>query len=92
MHNRNYPIVLGHDYNNGVLILRHGDGFRFLIFRLKGEHPSGSEFDLGDIESIRQEIWFADRKTLEITISVMKAALKWGGTASGMRDTEIDFY
>lgn len=77
MNDRNYPIVLGHQFRKGILALRHGEkGFRFLICRLKKEYQTGEEFDLGDIESIEKELWFSDRETLETTVKIMNKVLK----------------
>lgn len=77
MKNHNYPIILGHEYKKGILVLRNGEhGFRFLICRLKNELPSGSEFGLDDVKNVEQEIWFSDRSTLETAIDLMKKVLK----------------
>lgn len=77
MKSRNYPIVLGHPFRKGIIALRNGEhGFRFLICRLKKEYKTGEEFDLADVESVEQEIWFHDRQTLETTVNVMNQALK----------------
>lgn len=77
MRNHNYPIILGHKYRKGILALRNGEhGFRFMFCRLNKECQTGEEFDLDDIENIETEIWFVDRKSLEITVSVMNKVLK----------------
>lgn len=77
MRNHNYPIILGHKYKKGILALRNGEhGFRFMICRLKKEYQTGKQFDLGDIENVEQEIWFADRQALETTVNVMNKVLK----------------
>lgn len=47
-----------------------------LVCRLKKEYRTGDEFELEDIESVEKEIWFADRKTLELTAGVMNKVLK----------------
>ena len=74
---KDYPIVLGHQFRKGILALRDkGDGFKFLICRLKKEYPTGDRFDLKDVKSIEHEIWVADRDTLETIIKVMKEALE----------------
>ncbi len=77
MRNHNYPIILGHKYRKGILALRNGEhGFRFMFCRLNKECQTGEEFELDDIENIEMEIWFVDRKSLEITVSVMNKVLK----------------
>ena len=74
---RNYPIILGHQYRKGILALRCKDGgFHFLICRLEKEYKTGEEFDLGDVKSIEKEIWFSDRETLETTVKVIQKVLK----------------
>lgn len=77
MKDRKYPIILGHKFKKGILALRDkGDGFKFLICRLKKEYPTGAKFDLEDVESIEHEIWVVDRGTLETIVKVMKEALE----------------
>ena len=76
MRNHNYPIIFGHKYRKGILALRDGEhGFRFLFCRLNKEFQTGEEFDLSDIESVEQEIWFTDRQALETTVNVMNKVL-----------------
>jgi len=79
MKDRNYPIILGHRFRKGILAIRDGTGFNFLICRLKKEYQTGERFDLSDVESIEKEICFCDRETLETTVKVMSQVLKlWG--------------
>jgi hypothetical protein len=47
-----------------------------MFCRLNKECQTGEEFELDDIENIEMEIWFVDRKSLEITVSVMNKVLK----------------
>lgn len=74
---KNYPIVLGHKFRKGLIAFREPEGgCRFLLCRLKKEYRTGDEFELEDIESVEKEIWFTDRKALELTAGVMNKVLK----------------
>lgn len=76
MKNYNYPIVLGHQYRQGILAIKDGEhGAKFMICRLKREYKTGEEFNLDDVENVEREIWFADRETLKATVDVMITAL-----------------
>ena len=75
MKNRNYPIIIGHKYKKGIMALRDGNGFRFLVCRLSKECKTGDVFDLSDVESVEVELWFTDRKALETTVGMMNRIL-----------------
>ena len=77
MKTRDYPIILGHQYRKGIIAIRHGEsGIKLIICRLKKEYQTGERFDLEDVESVEQEIWFSDRETLQTTVDVMNQVLK----------------
>ena len=75
MKSRDYPIILGHEFRKGILAMRDGKGFRFLICRLKKEFQTGEEFGFEDVKSVETDIRFCDRETLETTVKVMNKVL-----------------
>lgn len=75
MTNRNYPIILGHRYNKGLIVMPDGSGIRLLICRLKKEYPTGARFEKEDIKNVELDIRFSDPETLETTVRVLTEAL-----------------
>ena len=80
--NRHYPIILGHKFRKGILISKapEDEGYKLAICRLKKDYQTGDKFDLDDVESIEQEIWFSARETVQTIINALTEALEKGET------------
>ena len=77
MTNRNYPIILGHDFRKGYVVVKKPDEKRasLIIVRLKKDYPSGEEFDPKDIESAEVELIFCNREAIKTLVDVLQRVL-----------------
>jgi len=78
MKDRNYPIILGHQYRKGVMAVRNYrglGGYAVLLCRLKKDYQTGEVFGLEDVKSVETELVFTEREALEITVRTMNKIL-----------------
>ena len=59
------PIILGKGYHKGICAFKSNGGVNVLICDINGEHESGMEFPIDDVQSIRAVLHFCDKETVE---------------------------
>ncbi len=75
---KRYPIVIKSGFQKGLIAFKSslfGAGIDLAVVRLKRNVPGGAEFEREDIKDIEVDLHFADRESLERTVSLLRAAL-----------------